>query len=226
MDNHITIAMDHHRERLHSLSHFLFPLYVYNPSSSKSLVGTLLKPRCSGLGLRSPAIFSFSNAATAPNTTPTGIHFCSSFNKASRKSNPLKSSTSNIPKINPKDAPINVDILKTNKTCRPFSTKPPPLPALQHAPKHQFNKSIEEKTKAKHTAIPRTAYNGTLIAADHLNNLVSRMKQRRPETSTKPAKTVSKPFRATLVPEQKILQKTRAPIRINKVPKYYQILNI
>ena len=79
---------------------------------------------------------------------------------------------------------------------------------------------MEEKTKAKQTAIPRIAYNGTLTAGDHLNNRVSRTKHKKPEINTKPAKTVNNPFLATLVPEQKIFQNTKAPININKVPKY------
>tara|TARA_B100000780_G_C20824519_1_gene327584 strand:- start:96 stop:377 length:282 start_codon:yes stop_codon:yes gene_type:complete len=39
---------------------------------------------------------------------------------------------------------------------------------------------------------------------------------------TKPANTVRSPLRATFVPEQKIFQKTRPPMRMNNVPKYCQ----
>ena len=198
---------------------FLLLRIHYKPKSSSSM-GTLEKPRCSGDGSRSPAMCSFSKAATAPKTRPTGIHFCSSRTKASRKLRPTKSSTSNMPKINPNEAPIKVDILRTSNTCFPFSTNPPPDGVPQHAPKHQFNKSMEEKTKAKQTAIPRIAYSGTLTVADHLNSRVSRMKHRKPEIITKPAKTVSNGFRATLVPLQKIFHITRAPMRRNSVPKY------
>ena len=130
-------------------------VFHHNPSSSSR--GTLENPRCSGVGFLSPAIFSFSSAATAPRTIPTGIHFCSSFTRASRSCSPAKSSTSSIPKIRPNEAPINVDILSTSSTCLPFSTRPPPLSVPQHAPKHQFSKSMEEKTRAKQTAMPRIA---------------------------------------------------------------------
>ena len=54
-----------------------------------------------------------------------------------------------------------------------------------------------------------------------MNSLVSSMKHSRPDSTTKPAKTVSSPLRATAVPEKKIFHATRIPMRRNKVPKYY-----
>jgi hypothetical protein len=51
------------------------------------------------------------------------------------------------------------------------------------------------------------------------------MKQSRPDTMTNPAKTVSRPLRATAVPEKKIFHPTRIPMRRKRVPKYCELLD-